>query len=242
MKKLLYLMLAFVFVFTACSSDESNIEESTNANTFNPSEIIGVWSDGKYYISFGSDGFYSAYIADDFIDCGIYEIAASTVGGEYKTDNYWGNIFLVGITGNSHFSDLDTRFIIQELSDSTIMINVSYTIRYPYKSDDRNLTLIKTNYQPVTQKHSFIGYSFSEKCIIDGKESNVTTIFSTYNTGQQSTDHEEAWKFPITLHYIYLENTIYYQKKIPNRQLEGLPIWYGWNDDDTGTVSIHICN
>lgn len=242
----IYLMMiqiaVFLLGFTACSSDETQDEQQEINETKYDEEIIGVWSDGKYFVSFGSDGYYSAYIADDFIDCGKYTISNVSNNGEYKTDNFFGNTFGIDIVVSNYFSDIDTYLSISELTESTMKIAARYTIRYPYKSDYRSLTLTKTDNQPTIENHHYIGYSYSEKCTIDGHDATVTTTLSANNIGKMTADYEEVSRFPISLHYVYLGDTIYYQKKIPNRQLEGLPIWYGWNDDDTGTVLLHTCN
>lgn len=76
MKKTLFTLLSvFVcFVFLSCSKDENNTSEEENFP-----KIIGTWESGNYFVSFGNDGFYSAYIGDEFIDSGDYDLSMNTV-------------------------------------------------------------------------------------------------------------------------------------------------------------------
>lgn len=239
MKKI-FTLITLVMLFMACSSDDQQ-EPAVINHPIKKSELIGVWADGDYFVSFDSEGFYSVYIADNFIDCGDYSIQVPTSNnGEIKADIFFDG-HLLGIIGHSHFSTLDKHinFAVDELTQTSMKIIAFYTILQPYNNESKVLYLTKTDKVPANKNHSFIDCSYSELCTIDGKETTSTISLETYNTGLQTTDHEEASKFPIKLHYVYCDNTIFYQKKIPNRQLESLPIWYGWNDDDTGKVYSH---
>ena len=73
MKKTLLMiqMVVFLLGFMACSSENDNTKEMERLS-FTQSDIIGVWASGDFFVSFGADGFYTAFIDDHFIDSGNY--------------------------------------------------------------------------------------------------------------------------------------------------------------------------
>ena len=115
MKKLfLYiLILLSIIILQSCARTEDGEPGSTSDNT--KSLIIGVWESENYVVSFGNDGFYSAYITDEFIDSGDYTQSKNIVSCQ-----------------NSYFNRT-TIYTIEEVSDDLLKVNIDYKDLYGNK-------------------------------------------------------------------------------------------------------------
>mgnify|MGYP001075797984 CR=1 FL=1 len=115
MKKLfLYiLILLSIIILQSCARMEDGEPGLTSDDT--KSLIIGVWESENYVVSFGNDGFYSAYIADEFIDSGDYTQSKNIVSCQ-----------------NSYFNRT-TIYTIEEVSDDLLKVNIDYKDLYGNK-------------------------------------------------------------------------------------------------------------
>lgn len=187
MKKLLLLFLVFPFILGSCGSDGDKEDEDPIIDQ--PKSIIGVWENDNYFISFGSDGFYCAYIADRFIDSGNYNESKSVVSCE-----------------NTYFSR-KTVYTIKSISDTKLNVDISYTDVYGDKQN-KTLTFTKSSTPPASQSNTLAGKSYRSSSSIFG---NVTMAFSSYNSGIKSATKGNAANYPLSFFYIYIGGKLYHQ-------------------------------
>lgn len=203
MKQLLYILFA-VTLFTACSSDDDNGEKPTIEE---PKSIIGVWESDNYFISFDDNGFYSAYIADQFIDSGNYTKSESVVSCK-----------------NSYFNR-QTVYAIKNISDTKIDLDISYTDIHG-ENKKKTMTFTKSGISPASQSNTLAGKSYRTSSSIFG---NVTMVFSSYNSGIKSATKGGAEKYPLSFFYIYVGGKLYHQLLI-DKSIQ-VPTIGSWSSD-----------
>ena len=77
---LLMAVLAAGLLLTGCSKDSENNGMETKGNTeqktqtLTKEQIVGVWRNGDYWVSFSEDGFMCGYLSDKCIVEGGYEV------------------------------------------------------------------------------------------------------------------------------------------------------------------------
>nr|DAF41320.1 MAG TPA: Protein involved in gliding motility 9 Secretion System Type.5A [Caudoviricetes sp.] len=153
MKKLLFLLFGLLII-SSCGSEEpistsDKPETDDNINEVNEikqSDIVGVWEKGNYFISFGNDGFYSAYIADKFIDSGNYTLSKGVV------------------SCNNTYFNRNTTYTIKSLYDAKIEVNVTYT-DVDGNNHNRAMTFAKTTAMPASQSNTLAGKTYTWKLI-----------------------------------------------------------------------------
>ncbi len=112
------------------------------------SELVGVWSDRNYFMSFGEDSVYAAYIAHDYLDCGTYQLPLEIKEGElhiHQEDS-------IIETHSKHFKGYS---IIHVLGIDATSLKVS-VITQP----SILLTLHKIDQQPATHNTALVGKSY----------------------------------------------------------------------------------
>jgi hypothetical protein len=82
MKRILLFCLFIAFVVAACTDDDTSKEPRIINKPIRPSEIIGVWQNGDYFLSFGEDGYYTAYLPEQYMNFGNYELQHEIREGE----------------------------------------------------------------------------------------------------------------------------------------------------------------
>lgn len=172
-------------VFFSCSSDDDN----NNDNNDKPQSVIGVWENGNNLVSFNSDGFYSAYIADEFIDSGDYIYSESVVSCE-----------------NTYFSR-KTIYTIKSISDTKLDVNINY-IDLDGKSQNKAIVFTKAMTTPASKSNTLSGKSYTSQSTYFG---NVTMTFSAYNSGIKSATKGNAANYPLKFFYIFIGEKLYYQ-------------------------------
>lgn len=187
MKKILFLLLVFPFILSSCGSDSDKEDEDPIASQ--PKSIVGVWENENYFISFSSDGFYTAYIADRFIDSGNYTESKGVVSCE-----------------NTYFNR-KTIYTIKSISDTKINVDISYKDIY---GDNQNKTLefTKSAISPASQSNTLAGKAYRSSSSLFG---NVTMTFSSYNSGIKSATKGNAANYPLSFFYIYIGGKLYHQ-------------------------------
>ena len=185
MKKILFLLAVLpMFLFTTCSKDDETENENLPL-----SSIIGTWKNGNYFVSFGEDGFYSAYIADKFID-----------SGDYKQVEY-------EVSCLNNYFNRETIYIIKNISETEMKVEISYVDVYG-KTNSKNMTLTKSDDAIVSKSNRLIGKSMKTPSPYFG---NVTRTFNSFNAGVKSATKGSAAKYPLNFFYIYIGNKIYHQ-------------------------------
>lgn len=186
MKKILFFALIFLSIFVLGSCSDSNKDEPEVNET--PS-ITGVWENGNYFVSFSSDGFYAAYIADRFIDSGNYTQSKYAVSCQ-----------------NTYFNR-NTTYTIKSISDTELKVDVTYTDLYG-GIQNKNLTFTKSTELPASQINTLSGKSYKWNSSVFG---TVTMAYNTYNSGIKSATKGSAAKYPLKFFYIYIGEKLYYQ-------------------------------
>lgn len=82
MKKFLLVLALIVpmLAFTGCGGDdEPDNPNKPDEPKITTQTLAGVWENGDKFISFTVDGFYCAYLADNFIASGAYSISNDVV-------------------------------------------------------------------------------------------------------------------------------------------------------------------
>lgn len=219
MKKV-FLSLAVIFALVSCSNgDDNNNVEPQPIAIYSP---ISIWESGKYFLGFGADGYFVAYLDDDFIDSGNFEYDEST----YRIN-----------CRNPYFNTTSVYDIIS-CDANSMTASVIY-----HKSDgtrkSKEMTFKKSDYGiGAINKWKLKDRSWSEQWWHDGKECFSTTTITNFNEGVRTTEQEDAKEFPLSLFYICYDNTMFYQ--IFNR-VSSAPIIKGWNED-AGTGKVHEMN
>nr|DAQ43013.1 MAG TPA: lipoprotein [Caudoviricetes sp.] len=213
MKKYLFIVLTIVSVFalTACSSSSSS-STSEDIKTEKKNDIDGVWSNGKFFVSFNKNGYYTAFLNNKFIDSGNY-IAK---GNE--------------ITCKNNYNNKTTKYIIS-ISGNKLNAIVTYK-NFENKEVSENISFTKSTKNPSEKDHILVGKSYSFETAYYG---TVTDKFETHNTAYHASNKSKSFKN--VWYYIYLEPNIYYQKFTPtDRQY---PTSTFMDDCDTGNVHIN---
>lgn len=208
MKKYLLILLtiASVFAVVACSSssdDNTTPKQETN--------IVGVWANGDYFISFNKDGYYIAYLNDKFIDSGSYTESDNSVicKNNYNNNTTTYKLLKVG-------SKLDAVVTYKNFEGHNVSENISFS---------------KTTKTPSEKDNFLIGKSYSYETMY---YRTVTDKFETHNTIYHTSNKSKSFKN--VWYYIYLEPNIYYQKFTPTDKQYPSSTFM----DDCDTWNVHI--
>lgn len=177
---------------------------------------VGVWSDGKNFVSISSDDFLTSYIASDFIDCGDVSESENTI--------------------NCHNVYFNKNTLYNVLSVSKTMMKISVTYKDVLGQEkDTVLSLTKTQLDPVTKDNSLTGKSYTFRTAYLG---NVTLTFSTYCVGLMTSSSLSCRKYPLAIFYIYMDGKLYFQK-FTQKGIQ-VPTIGGWTTEvDDGSVTVY---
>lgn len=150
--KQIFLSLITFFVLSSCSSDDPQ-EPATINNPIKQNEIVGLWADGDSFVSFNSDGYYAAYLADDYLESGTYKLPMEIKEGELHVHQEDSIIEIRGCLGY-------TIIQVLEINSNTIKLNF-------VKNQNNQITLHKTNRTPVTHIISLVGQTYNGIKFVD---------------------------------------------------------------------------
>lgn len=150
--KQIFLSLITFFVLSSCSSDAPQ-EPATINNPIKQNEIVGLWADGDSFVSFNSDGYYAAYLADDYLESGTYKLPMEIKEGELHVHQEDSIIEIRGCLGY-------TILQVLEINSNTIKLNF-------VKNQNNQITLHKTNRTPVTHTISLVGQTYNGIKFVD---------------------------------------------------------------------------
>ena len=180
------------------------------------SKMFGVWSDGKHFISIGSDGYLASYAGYNFIDCGNFTTNGLT------------------LTCSNTYFNKQTTYQIKSLMDSKMEVVVSYTDVHG-DSKNTNLSLSKLSDVPAIKDHQLNGKMFSFRTTSFG---TVTYDFSTYNTGKKTSSTSNCSKYPLNLFYVFINGQLYFQQ-FTNKTGQ-VPTIGGWTTNvNNGDISVY---
>lgn len=202
MKKILFLaVMAFlpIFIFQSCSNSDKD-EPETN----NEPNVTGVWENNNYFISLGSDGFYSAYIADEFVDSGNYTQTKDVI-----------------LCKNTYFNRT-TTYTIKRISDTELKVDITYT-DLQGNNQNKNMTFFKSTTPPASQSNTLGGRSYRWLSSAFGY---ITMTFNAYNSGIKSATKGSAANYPLGFFYTYIGDKLYYQiLRNENIQVPSIGSW-----------------
>lgn len=191
-------MLVAGMLMTGCSKDSESMGTKDNTE-LTKEQIVGVWRSGDYWVSFGNDGFYSAFFfIDDVerIDDGNF-----TIDGDVLT-----------IKNPEH----STSIVVKKLSKTSITIVMEYT--YPGLARKTTVTkemnFTKTNEIPCKSNDYLVGKSFSYEDTSDVHDGRVITFFNEipYNDRIMVSKYSEPGRYgnSVLQYYVYLPPLIYH--------------------------------
>lgn len=199
----------------ACGGD-SNGNDNSKPEDPTKKELspIGVWENGKYFLSFNEENFCSAYFVDDYVDCGNYSIVNNTI-----------------ICNNTYYAK-QTKYIITNLTNVSMEVKIEYT-SLSGNVLTKTMDFVKNNNKvPAIKDHSLVGKSYTSVVYL-GEVNNSTWSFETYNTGTHSMKSGAASKYPLRVYYIFFDNKIYFQTF---RTTQQMPSIGGWSASTTVTT------
>lgn len=203
-RNLLFLLIGVVcFLFSSCSNNDNDTSEEDD----DLPSIVGTWENGNYFVSFNDNGFYSAYIADGFIDSGDYEQSESVISCE-----------------NPYFNR-KTTYAIKNISEAKVETEISYTdLHGEVKS--KTMTFTKTDAPQASKSNTLSGKVMTWRSSVFG---NVTMTFNSYNAGIKSASKGNAANYPLSFFYIYIGDKLYFQL-LSNNSIQ-IPSIGGWTTE-----------
>ena len=221
MKKLFNLLVITMF-FSLISCDGENFEENQNEKQYSP---IGVWECGNYFLSLSSDNFLTAYFAERFLDCGNYSLSGDTL-----------------IICNNTYYARPTKYKIENITDNGLQVTISYTDMEGVERV-KTMTFTKSDKIPTTKDNPVVGKSYGTRL----SSANITTTFTTYNTGMRTADSGSMKKYPLSMYYIYYDGCIYFQTFKTTTQMPSIGGWNPSKDiivwqlefDSDGSIASH---
>lgn len=188
MKKCLFILPFLVALFfTSCSNDNNPTED--NDKSIKKDVLIGTWESGNHFVSFNQDGYYSAYIADEFIDSGDFTLNQNVVSCK-----------------NNYFNRNST-YAIKKVSETELDVDILYKDLYG-DTQEKSMTFTKTSTPPSSKDNTLDGKSIQWYALNFG---NITMKFNSNNAGIKSAASGSAAKYPLDFFYIYIGNKMYHQ-------------------------------
>ncbi len=166
MKKIIPFAMLMALCLSACSSDDQQVPTIIN-NPIKQSEIVGVWTDGDYFMSFNPDGYYASFLPNDYLSCGTYTLPVEIKEGElhfHQEDS------IIEVRGHFGYSIIH----ISEINSATMKVNV---VPNQYISS----ILHKTDRTPATHNYSLVGQTYNGIKFIDEYTAIMTADSSDLN-------------------------------------------------------------
>lgn len=200
---LMLVMMLPILVMSSCSEDESNSDTNSKED---PISVVGTWENGKYFISFGEDGFYCSYLGDKFIDSGNYKLSGTE------------------ITCSNAYFNRETSFSVLDATATQISVKIKY-VDLSGNNNSKSMVLTKCNIEPASKENPLIGRSISWNTY--DTFGIISMNFNTYNSGVKTASRGSAKNYPLDFYYIYIGNRMYYQI-LKNSSIQ-VPSIGGWS-------------
>lgn len=163
-----FLSLVVIFALVSCSSDDTQEAPVINS-PIKQSEIVGVWTDGDYFMSFNPDGYYAAYLVKDYLDCAEYSLPLEIKKGELSVIQEDSII-------ETHGKVFKQYSIIHVLEVNSTMMKINIVT-------PQNISMIlhKTDRTPATHNYSLVGQTYNGIKFIDEYTAIMTADSSDLN-------------------------------------------------------------
>lgn len=213
MKK--YFFLVCVALALVCCGKETPTNEKEPEKEYS---IVGVWESNDKFLSFSSDGFYCAYLNDNFIDAGTYNRDKDEIR---CTVDYFNR---------------STSYKIQSISDNSIDVKYTYTGIDGIAHQDF-ISFKKRSLLPTSSSHALLNKTYQENTSYAGI---VTYSFSTSSSGSRVASGGAAKNYPLRMFYIFLNDKVYMQYFTNSNGSNAIPSIGGWTTQaDRGDVFIY---
>lgn len=181
-------------LMVACGDDgDDNNQPKPPTYKIHDNNIVGVWKNGNYFVSFSSDNFNSSILSTSYLDEGDYSVNGDTI-----------------IVRNSYFNH-QTRYVVKSISEFSLNIEISY-IDYLGKENIVNKNFTKTTDIPCSKSHNLIGKTYNASYAGYKGLQHWNKVFSTYNIITCTCTDAGSYT-PFTCYYIYLPPKIYFYVK-----------------------------
>lgn len=187
MKLIQLLTLALLLTLVSCGGSDSKDEPGDNKY-----DVVGVWGNGNYFVSFASDGTYVAYLGSEFID-----------GGSFLQDK---NI----LTCNNPYFNRNTVYIIKSIENGDMSVTAKY-IDVSGRSYEKLIVFKKSDKAPLLKEETLTGKDIKWVSRMDINMVNITMSFNSYNSGVQTSTASSLAKYPIRFYYIFIGDKVYFQ-------------------------------
>ena len=222
MRKLFYFFATALILFLSSCNRDSYEDEGGEQKQYSP---IGVWENGNYFLSLSSDYFLTAYFANRFLDSGNYSLKGDTL-----------------ITCNNTYYARTTKYHIESITETQLQVVIDYT-DVDGNHQFKKLTFTKSDKIPATKDNPVVGKSYRTRL----SSANITTTFTTYNTGTRTADSGSMKKYPLDMYYIFFNGRIYFQTFKTTSQMPSIGGWNPSKDiiiwqlefDIDGSISSH---
>lgn len=178
--------------FVSCSSSDDGDDGSPAIKyKIHDNNIVGVWKSGSdHFVSFSSDKYNSSLLNNKFIDEGKYTVKGDT------------------ITVNNQYFGNSTKYVVDEISNSSISFTITYNDRWEGKKTEK-MRFAKADDTPCSSSNNLIGKSFMAQYSVSHGSQHWNKAFATNNTiSCTRTDAESST--PSTFYYVYLAPKIYF--------------------------------
>ncbi len=208
--------------FSACSSDDQQVPTIIN-NPIKQSEIEGVWTDGNSFMSFNTDGYYAAYLENNYLGCGTYTLPMAIKEGELHIHQEDSIIEIGGDFGR-------TIIHVLEISDKTLKVNLVLP-------QSISMTLHKTADEPLSMNQNQLCDKRYEFKWAENDTASIKVFFLDENTAIMTSNHKDADVNPLFLRYILIGNKLYFVTYLLT--IGELPTGIYWNGRlGNGNISI----
>lgn len=195
--KKLFLLVSLILplAFFSCGGDDGEEvapSSKEDSSTLKVNDLVGVWRNGNYFISFSEDDFFTGWPAKSFLDRGDYTIKGNVVS-----------------VYNPYFHRTNTYTITLSQDGKSMSVLIDY---YDAENNEKlsdTRTFTKTEELPAIDQNPLANIAFS---YFNGVFEYITYTNSSAYFGVKSAHKGEAAKHPINYFYIYLNGSMYYQQ------------------------------
>lgn len=157
---LLMTVLAAGMLLVGCSKEDSNgmetKENTEQTQALTKEQIVGVWRNGDYWVSFAEDGFMCGYLSDKCIVEGNYQVLHDQI--IVVSDFFVNNITVFKITSVTNESlTCDLKFSNIEINSIANEDEAIWKESMSLKSIEATMSFSRTELQPTARENEIAG-------------------------------------------------------------------------------------
>lgn len=210
---LLMAVLAAGMLLAGCSKEES--DDMEGKQTLTKEQIVGVWRNGDYWVSFSEDGFMCGYLSERCIVEGGYEISQNQIS--VISDFFVGNTTVFKITSiTGERIECEVKYSeIDELSLNGVEDMMSFAksseLPTPRNSEItgkgfeyKSFYILSDNFTPNSLKGQRV------ECLNHGDFRNDGSTFRMIERLSSNGQRLPSWRIYMKDFYVYLHPNIYF--------------------------------